>query len=493
MRWIWTLLLLLPSFAGLFGQATPPDLPTFRIAWYQDTVICNYLFISTERFVLPTVLPSTAMIVDRRGFVAWYATSTDNLFAFGPQPSGKLAYNVNETWYELDSTFIPTVFPTCATSLGGDFHDFMHLANGSSLQLCADDTIMDLSALHTFNGQQGDSAATVRYNVIEERDSLDILLKRWRAIDHLSPADVDSLYFDYPWFMELTRTNSIDYEAGKVLLSHRNLHAVTLIDWASGNVIWQLGGAQNSFSFLNDGGFNAQHDARFTGSNRISVFDNRSRAPVRTPRAVVYTLDTALGLATKVYERTAPNSESSSMGSFRELSNGDGIVSWGTEAPESKPNLSYYHRNGQKVCDMYLELDQHAYRGVCEPLPFALYRPEITCDRQNNNLVLQASGSYPRYLWSTGDTVPIIVVPDTGYYQLYVPLGMGMVGSNVFHVTNLAGNCPSTEMPEPLEAVKPQYLEGVFDLLGRPVLERQAGQIYIERYRDGRSRKVVSF
>jgi Arylsulfotransferase (ASST) len=487
------ILLLLPSLSGLYGQATPPDIPSLRITWYQDTALCNYMFLSTERFVLPTNEASTAMILDRRGYVAWYAKSEDNLFSFGPQPNGKLAFNVNEEWYELDSTMNATLFPTCSVGSGGDFHDFMHLANGNSLELCNDDTILDLSHLHTYNGQQGASVATVRYNVVEERSANGFLLKRWRGIDHFSPDDVDSLYFDYPWFLELTHTNSIDYKAGKVLLSHRNLHAVTLIDWPTGNVVWQLGGVQSDFYFLNDGGFNAQHDARFVGTDRISIFDNRSKSAVRTPRGVVYSLDTALGLATKVYDRTAPTAESSSMGSFRVLPNGDGLVSWGTKAPPERASLSYYHPNGQKVCDMQLQLNHHSYRAVCENLPFTLTRPQITCNRQNNTLLLEAAGTYTNYLWSTGSTAQILVVPDTGYYQLYLPLGMGYVGSNVFHVTNLAGNCPSTDAADGVEATRPRQLQATYDLLGRPVEAPTPGHIYIERYRDGRSRKVVAF
>jgi hypothetical protein len=196
---------------------------------------------------------------------------------------------------------------------------------------------------------------------------------------------------------------------------------------------------------------------------------------------------------TKIHERLATGTQSASMGSYRILGNGDGLVSWGTVGPEDRPNLTYYHPNGHKVCDIRLHDQHHCYRAECGELPFEIVRPQITCDRQNDQLVLQAVGSYSSYLWSTGSTSPILVVPDTGFYQLYVPLGMGNVGSNVFYVSDLDAECPSTSAPEPIEGARPTQVIMTFDLLGRPVQEKQAGNIYIERYRDGRSRKIVQF
>ncbi len=484
------LLFLMPI--ALFGQPTPPNLPSYRIDWYQDTMICNYMFLSTERFVLPATLPSTAMILDRRGYVVWYATSEDNLFTFSPQPNGTLAFNVNDQWYALDSAMNPIAKPTCA-GIANDFHDKIDLASGHILELCSADTTMDLRGLYTYSGQEGDSMAAVRYNVVNELDANGAIVKHWRGIDHFSPADIDSLYFFYPWYLELNHTNSMDFDGQHLLLSHRANHEVTLVDWGTGNVLWRLGGPNNDFFYLNDGGFKSQHDARFVGPGRISLLDNRSIASVRAPRAVLYALDTTLWLATKVYERVDATLESSSMGSFRVLANGDGLVSWGTTAPNGRPNLSYYHGNGQKVCDIVLQDNHKCYRAVCDELPFAITRPEIVCDRQNNQLVLQATGSYPSQLWSTGSTSQLLVVQDTGYYQLYVPLGMGFVGSNVFHITDLEANCPSTPAADPSDAARPAVLLETYDLLGRPASTRVAGQIYIERYRDGRSRKVIHY
>lgn len=433
------------------------------------------------------------MIIDRRGNLVWYTTSEENIFTFGPQPNGNLAFNANNTWYELDSSLNPTEYVTCANTQGGDFHDFIHLANGNALELCVDDTTMDLRGMFTTSGQEGDSLATVRYSTVIERSAFGSELKRWRTIDHISTADVDSMYFDYPWLLELTHTNAMDFDGQHLLLSHRNTHEVTLVDWGTGQIMWRLGGKSNDFYFLNDGGFRAQHDARFAGPGRISVFDNRTLAPVSTPRGVMYALDTTNWIATKLYERNGSSMESTSMGSFQTLPTGDGLVSWGNEAPTERPNVSFFHGNGQKVFDLYLALQHHCYAAYCNDLPFAITRPEISCDRQNNTLVLQPIGNYSNYLWSNGSTAQILVVPDTGYYQLYVPLGMGFVGSNVFHVTDLQADCPSSDAPEPSARPQVPRLEGTYDLLGRSVEQREAGHIYIERYRDGRSRKVTAF
>lgn len=483
---------LLP-IAGLRGQAMPPGLPSLQIDWYKDTAMCGYVFLSTERFVLPVTLPSTGMIFDRRGQLVWYITSDDNLYNFSPQPNGKITFNLNDTWFALDSTMRVTTVPTC-TGIAGDFHDFIGLPDGRQFELCNEDTVMDLRGIKTYIGQPGDSMATVRYNTIEERNASGLLLRRWRAIDHFSPADVDSLTFFYPWFLELNHTNSMDYNGSELLLSHRSNHEVTLVDWASGQVVWRLGGPNNDFFFLGDGGFKSQHDARFAGNGRISIYDNRSLGSVTTPRAVVYEVDTAWGLATKLYDLVEPNAASPSMGSFREQPNGDGLVCWGQVTPEDSPNLSYYQANHHKVCDWRFE-DQHlAYRALCEELPFAIARPVVVCNQQNGILVLNVQGSYPSYLWSSGDTTSIIQVTDTGYYQVYVPLGDGFVGSNVFHVTDVNAACPSTPVSDPqIQSIRPPKLVGTYDLLGRSVLQREAGHVYVERYDNGLSRKVVQY
>jgi hypothetical protein len=131
-----------------------------------------------------------------------------------------------------------------------------------------------------------------------------------------------------------------------------------------------------------------------------------------------------------------------------------------------------------------------SYRAVCGDLPFQIERPTITCEQQNGNLVLRLVGSYPSQRWSNGSIDDFIVLQDTGWYQCYVPLGDGFAGSNVFHVTDLSAACPIVSRPEPISASKPPKLIGVFDIMGREVSKRKPGNLYIERYDNGQSRKV---
>ncbi|MEM7037060.1 MAG: hypothetical protein AAF570_08795, partial [Bacteroidota bacterium] len=126
-------------------------------------------------------------------------------------------------------------------------------------------------------------------------------------------------------------------------------------------------------------------------------------------------------------------------------------------------------------------------------LPFTLNRPELTCSNDAGQIILQADTAYGDYRWSTYESTSSITVTDTGKYQVFVRQGEGWIGSKVLHITDLNDPCSAlTDTPEPQVApTRPPKLIGVYDITGRQVSIRQAGVLYIERYDNGQSRKVI--
>lgn len=484
------LLLLFLGNVKIMAQAMPPSLPKLRALWHRDTTICDYLFVNTARFQLPMQKSSGAVILNKHAEVVWYFASVDNLYDFLPKENGHLAFNINNEWYEFDSTLTVQPRPTC-NSISGDLHELLLLADGRSFELCMADTFMDLSSIQTRSGQNGDTLGQVRYNVIHERDASGTILKTWRGIDHFSISDAETYFFTIPTYLELNHTNSMEYDGRYMLISHRSNHEIDLVDWPTGRMVWRLGGANNQFTFPNGGQFNSQHDARFVGPGKISLFDNATLSSPNHPAAIVFDIDTVNYIATQSLRWEDPIGNSNSMGGFRLLPNGDGVISWGNIYPQNQPNITYFNARKQAVCDLLWEDPHLSYRAVCGELPFEIERPTITCEQQNGNLILRLVGSYPSQKWSNGATDDFIVLQDTGWYQCYVPLGDGFAGSNVFHVTDLAASCPIVNRPEPsISTGKPAKRIGIYDLLGREIQTAKPGNLYIERYDNGQSRKV---
>lgn len=474
------------------GQYVPPNSAPVTRTVLDSTGICDYMFFATFRFILPTPFKHTLYLADRNADVVWYYEKKPWMVDFKLHPNGQMSFNQNGKFYILDSTFSLVDSFKC-NNANTDIHDFHITPNGHYWFICTEDSTMDLSGILTRNGDPGSPNATVRGVVLQELDANRNLVADWHGFDHFDIADSDTIFFSNPAFLELNHSNSIFVDAqGDVLLSSRANHEVTYIDWPGGDVLWRLGGPNNEFTFLNDpaNGINAQHDARFLPNGDLSIFDNGGfRSPGRA-RGVVYTLDTAARTATVVQEFVNPNLNSTGMGNFDIRPNGDVLINWGEFTPNSEPNLSFFKADSSKTMEMKFQDTYWTYRAVCADLPWTLLRPTITCMDSAGAAWLVAPQGHGDYLWSTGDTGRAIVPQGPGSYQVFVPRGIGRIGSPVFHFDGSATSCsPAVATPEPTTGQRPEHLVATYDLMGRPVRQVVPGRIYFEVYDSGRVRK----
>ena len=199
---------------------------------------------------------------------------------------------------------------------------------------------------------------------------------QWCSIDHV-PLTESSLAFDpktdtrktpYDYF----HLNAIDKDNnGDYLLSSR--HCDTLYKIAGmkssnpGDILWRLGGKNNTFT--NEGSFNfsRQHMGRFQGTSgsvaNISLFDNGSdggatldATTVKASSGMVVAVDTDKKTATLLEQYIHPQGYiSASQGSFQLLSNGNRLVGWGAD-----PSLSEHAPGGEVL--YYARFAQNTFR-----------------------------------------------------------------------------------------------------------------------------------
>ena len=145
-----------------------------------------------------------------------------------------------------------------------------------------------------------------------------------------------------------------------MLISARDTSAIYKLDRASGRIVWRLGGSASDFKLGKGASFHFQHDARFLGGHRVSMFDDEAGPPQFAPssRGLVLKLHRHPHKATVVhaYHRQADTSAQSE-GSLQTLPDGSAFVGWGAE-----PFFSQFSPRGRLLFDANLPVDDGSYR-----------------------------------------------------------------------------------------------------------------------------------
>lgn len=187
------------------------------------------------------------------------------------------------------------------------------------------------------------------------------LLFQWQASEHVDFTQVPDTRVEgqeQAWnFFDI---NSVDKDGkGNFLVSSASANCLSYISGTTGKIIWNLGGANNSFEDLSNGAvtnFNGQHHARFQESNQnntaITFFDNN---PAGTTSRGLY-LDLDLNPEQKKtvhlrheYTYTPTNIHSpSNGGSFQILPNGNIAQSYGID-----PIWTEFSDQGDVLCHVH--------------------------------------------------------------------------------------------------------------------------------------------
>jgi len=261
----------------------------------------------------------------------------------------------------------------------------------------------------------------------------------WDVLTHVDPAESmvsasSATSSNNIW--DCFHMNSVEEGPDNTLLiSMRNMWAIYNIDKETGNIIWQLGGKQNDFTFGPNATFSWQHDARHRPGNRISLFDDACCASPSSPAegpAHGLILQLKFRNMTANVNRTYyhdPNLKVPSQGNVQKLSNGNKFVGWGQE-----PYLSEFANAGNTKNDPSLNflydmqfpnqnLSYRAFKNKWVGLP--CYPPSIAvnlCCEDTTIVYASWNGSTETVAWQVlvgrrPDRLSVVVncTPRTGF------------------------------------------------------------------------------
>lgn len=284
-----------------------------------------------------------ALAFDSSGRLAWYRHFPDyhQIMDLQQQPNGHYTIYLGGStgWQPINGEF-------AEFTVDGDVtHEWKlpakYFMDGHEIRFAMQDTSVVAAYLFGFDqhsmdmtGHGGDSDSLVSVHQIfkltpaGDAQVLFNTTDRWTLDDWISPPLQGADDVSHP--------NSLDFDSdGNIIVSWRNLGAITKHDINTGKVIWQLGGTKNDFTIQGDplNGFGGQHTARVLPDNHILLYDNGTNHNPGESRSAEYALDKTNKTATFVSGfRHSPTIFTTFMGSAQRLPNGNTLIGYSTDA-----------------------------------------------------------------------------------------------------------------------------------------------------------------
>ena len=354
------------------------------------------------------------MILDNLGNPVFYQRG--EAWDFKPQKNGVITWGA---FTGVDKNFNYVRSYSAVNGYVTDNHELEVMEDGSYFLI---GTLLEAVDMRRFV-TNGNPAASVVENVVQQFTAAGELIFQWRAWDHvdvlsqqgwLDPAGVG---FDFP------HMNSVAVDDdGHILLSSRNNSECTKINRDTGEVLWRLGGTQSTLTFVNDplDGPRNQHSFQALGHGHYLLFDNGNlhNSPA-VSRAVEYVVDPVARTATLVWQfRDTPDKYSYYKGNVQRLTNGNTHINW--VLPEY-PKAVEVDANGVKQLELTLTPGYDLYRSWRAPWDGVVPVPYLIVEPYPDNVTLIFN--------KFGDT-------NVNFYRIY--------GGTSPQPTNLLATTPAT-------------------------------------------------
>lgn len=321
------------------------------------------------------------MILDNQGNPVFYQRGGS--WDFKPQKNGLITW---ATFVGVDKNFNYVRSYSAVNGYGTDMHELQVMEDGSYFLIGDGSSLaVDMSRFVS----NGNPSAWVLENVVQQFTAEGDLIFQWRAWDHLDVGsqqpfvDLTSDNFDFP------HMNAIDVdEDGHILVSNRSSSECTKIDRDTGEVIWRLGGAQSTLTFVNDplNGPSGQHSFRSIGHGHYIMFDNGNLHNPSVSRAVEYAVDPVAKTATLVWQfRDTPDKYTLYMGNVQRLTNGNTHINWVLAA---YPKAVEVDSNGVKQLELNLTPGWDLYRSWRAPWDGVVPVPYLIAESYPDNVTL---------------------------------------------------------------------------------------------------------
>ena len=383
----------------LNGVTVPSDFPRIRVSTLGEETAPGYLFFGLRR--------SYFMILENDGTPYFYRKSNDFLMDFKIQPTGVLSRTVDdwdrgERYYlTMNGHFEPLQMYNAGHGMETDHHDFELLKNGHALLIARDAHRIDMS--QKVSG--GKRNALVSGCHVQELDLDKNVIFEWRSWDHLRVED--AVHEDLTGgTIDYVHMNSVaqDYD-GHIVVSCRNLSECIKIDRDTGEIIWRMGGVNNSLEFLNDADRNSyQHMIRPVPGkpNHYTLFDNGNYHRPAYSRAVEFKVDPIEKTVTRVWQyRASPVFYSGWLGSVMRLANGNTLICWGGGG---LPFATEVAPGGEVVYEARSSASLPSYRTYRFEFDGMSAAPELIVEPRGDKLILIFN--------KFGD-------PDVDFYNIY--------------------------------------------------------------------------
>ena len=224
-----------------------------------------------------------------------------------------------------------------------DYHDCQILSNGHTVLMAYPVLTIDLS-----DSMEGGSAtAHVYMDLVQELDAEENVIFQWRSWDHYPVVGLHDRFG--PAGGSHLHVNSVEADHdGNIIISARRTSSLVKIDRNTGEVMWNLGGDMNEWTFVGEDATwdpfypQTQHDLRVLPNGNYTFFDNGDVNRRDWARGVEYEIDEENKIATLVWEYVHPDSFlAPCTGSVQTLPNGNKFICWGCAAwDEANPSIT---------------------------------------------------------------------------------------------------------------------------------------------------------
>lgn len=362
----------LAAIAPVQAFVSRPDLrpPAVTVTSYGPPATTSppYIFVSVRNYLSAATSQSGLMILDRLGRLVWFKPVPNAPFDFSAQTfqkkpvltwwQGKLLYDYGEGENEIaDSTYTTWRTVQAGHGLKADLHEIVLTARGTALITAYQTEMVNLKSVG------GPAKAPVIGGHVQEIDVMTgKVLFDWNS---LGPIAYSESYWPVPKSgpYDYFHLNSADYlPDGNLIISAKNTWAIYKIDRGNGKVLWRMNGKHSNWKMGPGTNFYWQHDARPTGRDSISVFDDGDLGAGHPSQALLLNLNPRSQEVTlaRAYRHPA-NFVAGSQGNVQLLPNGHVFVGWG--------NQNYFTEfapDGEILLDGQLPNGCHSYRAYCQ-------------------------------------------------------------------------------------------------------------------------------